>query len=848
MGAKIDILTFEGGLIDELVEPRATALNHGRGCRRLRNMISTAQGPAVTRPPSRYVAATKSHGQARLFKVVYSDALAFECEFGAGYVRFYTYSGQVTSGGAAYEVSSPYTLAQVQKLQVFNDAGTLYLCDGEHIPYRLVYSAATTWTLEAVPFTWGPFADANDTATTITPSATTGTGITLTASADTFLAGHEGTPILIGHRVGEAALNHTFTGNATSATIAVAKGADVHLVTHGTWNGLLILEKSFNSGASYETVGVWTPAEDGNFDEDLDELWDDAIYRFRMTSWASGVSCQATLTVDPHIAYGYATITEVTDAQTAVATVVETLAAATATEVWSLAAWNGEDGYPRCVGLVDNRLTFGATESNPTTLWLSYTNKYAQMRTGVNPADALIFTLTTRRGDPFLWIVGEGNAFYLGTPSAILEIAAADPTSSISLQNKPAITRRIDFGAGSVQPVRANGTLLFVDPSGARPMHKTYDWEQDLMLTPDLAFECPALPSPAVDQIAFQRGRVPVAWWRRTDGVLLGMTFEQRFRADVIGWHLHDTDGTIEAIDVCPSPTGDRLWWIAARTVGGATVRHVEISDPITLAPVRATGHRLDAYVSWTGTDWQDIEGLAVNGTTGRVTITVTGHGLSNGENIDFDDVEGMTWLNQQVLVVADAAANSFTLKTTAGGYVDGRLLGTYTGGGSVRQVENSFSGLGHLEGRSDVYAVADGMVLGPFTVSGGAITMRRWATQVYVGLASTWEIQPLRLVLPLGDGSSRGRQHRLAGIWASVYRSWECRAGRDLDHLELVRFGHTVDSPGEAPELFTGDKYLHVNGGYGTDPTIVLTSSEPLPFCLRAMMLDVEIAGTRAT
>jgi hypothetical protein len=82
--------------------------------------------------------------------------------------------------------------------------------------------------------------------------------------------------------------------------------------------------------------------------------------------------------------------------------------------------------------------------------------------------------------------------------------------------------------------------------------------------------------------------------------------------------------------------------------------------------------------------------------------------------------------------------------------------------------------------------------------------------------------------------------------VWLSVYRAWECQVGRDANHLQLLRFGETVETPNEVPELVTGDKYTHVEGGYTDDPTIVLTSSQPLPFCVRCLMLDTGIHGTR--
>jgi hypothetical protein len=858
MAAKVDILTFEAGLVDELVEPRTTALNHGRGCRRLENLLALPQGPALTCPPSRWVAATKGSGAAKFFRVIYSETYAYLVEFGDLYCRFYTNEGQVLSGAAAYEIVSPYGAAHLGNLRAYSDAGTLYLVDGTHAPYRLVYTAATSWTLEAMPFTGGPFLDENTTAGhLLTPSGTTGS-ITLTASGTGHTpfvvgaSGHVGAKWRIGHRIGETALTQTFTAAATSTTLSVSLGATWKITTDGTWNATLILEKTYDSGSTYETVAQYTPAGGVNFQDPGEETWANALYRLRVSAWTSGDGCKATLTVDPHIHYGYVTITAVATTTSATATVVDTLGGTGATSIHAEGAWSPRRGYPRVLCLFDNRLSFLSTTADPTTWWLSYANQYTRMDAGATAAHALTFTFTTGRGDPFLWARGEQNRLYVGTPAAVLEIAAADPQAALSATNKPGINRRIDFGTGAVDPIRAFGYLLMVDTSTLRPMKVSYNWEQDLLRSPPLNFAQPTLTAPGLKKVVFQRGPIPVVWWLRTDGVLLAMAFEQTEEGEIVGWSkriVAGTDAAVEDIEVLPGTGGDHLWWIVARTVNGATVRHVERCAPVALLPTRATASRLDAYVPYAGVAATTIEGLAVNATTGVVTITATAHGFDDGDNVDFQDVGGMTWLNHQTLVVADDAANSFTLKTIGGAYVDGRLLGTYTSGGTVRQVENSFSGLDHLEGES-VYAVADGAVLGPYIVASGAVTLPIYANTVALGLHVDWWLQPLRVVLPLPDGSSRGRQANVVHLWLSLYRSWGLRYGPNAARMREL----TCWTPERAraagatpiPELVTDDFLVPVDGSLTADPTILLQGHLPLPACVRALMLETGLGGTK--
>ena len=94
-----------------------------------------------------------------------------------------------SSGGVAnkvFELTTPYTTAQLFDIKFAQSADVMYITHPEHEVEKLSRTGHTSWTLTDVDFTKGPFQDANTTATTFTPSThTTGTGRTLTASATT---------------------------------------------------------------------------------------------------------------------------------------------------------------------------------------------------------------------------------------------------------------------------------------------------------------------------------------------------------------------------------------------------------------------------------------------------------------------------------------------------------------------------------------------------------------------------------------------------------------------------------------------------------------------------------------
>jgi len=99
-------------------------------------------------------------------------------------------NGQIQSGGSPYEIVSPYAEADLNDIQYAQSADVMYLFHPKYAPRKLSRTGHTAWTLTPIDFSTGTNRPAlmpdNVTTTTITPSADTGSGITLTASAALF--------------------------------------------------------------------------------------------------------------------------------------------------------------------------------------------------------------------------------------------------------------------------------------------------------------------------------------------------------------------------------------------------------------------------------------------------------------------------------------------------------------------------------------------------------------------------------------------------------------------------------------------------------------------------------------
>ena len=94
-----------------------------------------------------------------------------------------------TSGGVSnkvFEITTPYTTAQLFDLKFAQSADVMYITHPSHEVEKLSRTGHTAWTLTDVDFTNGPYLDANITTTTLNPAShTVGTGVAVVASAVT---------------------------------------------------------------------------------------------------------------------------------------------------------------------------------------------------------------------------------------------------------------------------------------------------------------------------------------------------------------------------------------------------------------------------------------------------------------------------------------------------------------------------------------------------------------------------------------------------------------------------------------------------------------------------------------
>ena len=177
---------FTAGEFSPLLEGRVDLQKYGSAVSKMDNFYVFPHGPIDKRQGTRHITTVKTQSAVtRLVPFSFNTIQSYVIEFGNLYCRFYKDESQILSGTTAYEIVSPYSTADLPELKFTQSADILYICHSDHRPQELTRTGHTSWAFSDYDYGDGPYQLVNTTATTMTPSALTGS-ITITASAATF--------------------------------------------------------------------------------------------------------------------------------------------------------------------------------------------------------------------------------------------------------------------------------------------------------------------------------------------------------------------------------------------------------------------------------------------------------------------------------------------------------------------------------------------------------------------------------------------------------------------------------------------------------------------------------------
>jgi hypothetical protein len=360
-------------------------------------------------------------------------------------------------------------------------------------------------------------------------------------------------------------------------------------------------------------------------------------------------------------------------------------------------------------------------------------------------------------------------------------------------------------------------------------------------------------------------------WAARDDGLALAFTYQREHLIE--GWTRHDTGDGDEIVDVCCIPEGEEtaVYWTVRRSGIGAGPRYYIERMATRQVPHAADGKFLDSFrfyedanadagatytLGWNGQYWL----LRALGTTpdwtygpgspdiGRV-ILLYGPG---GERV------WCTVTNILAVLPGPSYRAVCTVRTDvpAGEDANGDPLVAIEDDGSPgdlfpfdistaistwSQSTQTITDLWHLEGR-EVYAVADGYPLGPFTVEDGTITLDVPYVLVVVGLQIIADLVTLEPENPDTLPSWVDREKTIGDVVVRVQETDGLSVGLSVKSLESWSSDWMERDTFAEGFLYTGRLTVHNEAVMSPTGRIFLRQAAGLPTAILGVYPQVDV------
>jgi len=531
-------VAFSSGELDPLLARRFDYRRFQTGLARCRGFLPLPQGGFTRAPGTIHRGEALDDGILIPFQFAANDALILE--FTARKMRVWRYGSLIMADGNPYELTVPYDLAALRRLQWVQSADVIYLADGQTPIHVLSRFALDNWSIEPAVFDAGPFKVQNLRRTRrIQASAATGT-VTLTANWSYFGQGHVGCLMRL------TPVDNTSTPLWTSN------------------ESLTVGDMRRYGDRIYELVAGSNAGENPPIHHEGVSMVDNAPTKWRFISDDTGI----------------VRITQVASATSATAEVLRAIPRGCVddpTYRWSEGAWSSRSGYPGALEIFDQRLVAAASTAEPRTIWFSAVGDYSDFGDGTEADEAFGYSISgdgsvnrivnLRRGRSGLHVFALGEEYVTRAEN---RSAAIGPTNVVFETAGSA-------GSNGTRPITPDGDPIFVARDGQRVMLLSYDIQRDGSRATRLSLPAQHLGEMGFEQIAWQAMPSPCAWIRLATGDLAAMIYDPS--EEVLGWAVIPlAGGEVRSIAIVPGLSGrqDSLTMIVRRQMGGALRHHVE--------------------------------------------------------------------------------------------------------------------------------------------------------------------------------------------------------------------------------------------------------------------------------
>lgn len=527
---------------------------------------------------------------------------------------------------AIYEVTTAYAWEDLALLKYVQSADTLYLVHPNYAPRILQRTADNDWTISDYDFQNGPFR---------IPNTDDDREIFATLSAGQYYLNTEGAPsfhLFVEEMVGALfQLNYSLPAqsqylqySATTTGDAMRCGGGWRIITSGTWNGIIEVQRSDDAGATYQTIQSFNSTSDLNFnsfgDEELgtpaDPDLDNFLIRVKFTR-TSGTA-NITFVRDAFNHVGLVEMTEfVIPAQAKVAVIREVITIDTVASwggigaenlviLWAEGAWSDYRGWPQTVAFAQDRLVFGGNQAEPQTEWMTRAGDYVDFgrSSPLIDSDGITVNLLSRQINRIRSLVSFLNSVISFTGSAEFSVQGISdgPLTPTNVFTKLQGVR----GSGDVDPIVVGGNIIFISPISTAVRAMNFDLIKD-------SFDAPSISTIAdhlligysIVSMAYQQEPDSTIWMVRSDGTLISVAYLKE--EELNAWTHHDTqDGLFESLAVIPGTDADEVWCMVKR----GNLRFIERILKRTISTDPADQYFVDCGLVYDGAPVTSLSGL----------------------------------------------------------------------------------------------------------------------------------------------------------------------------------------------------------------------------------------------
>lgn len=565
---------------------------------------------------------------------------------------------------------------------------------------------------------------------TITPSATTGSGVTFTAGAPAFIPAHVGYRLIDTVSGGDGIITAYSSSTVVTCTITVP------------W-----LTTGAIAATNWELV--------------------QPIDTFRATDVGNYIK----------LLNGVGVIVAVNSTSQILAVMEKSMTETGYTQEWSIETptWSSTNGYPAVVAIYQQRLVFASILTKPQSVWMSASGIFTSLGVGADDSDAMELDITTNQANQVTWSLGLRGDLLFGTFGGENSInSAAGVLTPSTIQQ---ITR--SFNGGNLQqPVVIGYEGLYIQRSNRKIMSIRYNFLVDTYESEDLTFLAEHITAGVIKEFTYAQDPDRRIYAVLNDGTMVvGCYYKEQ---QVMGWSRYVTDGNYESVQVISTGAFNEVWVIVNRQILGQNARYVERF---------VTGDGTQPLDSFSDSSLSYYEPVTITGITNAspAVVTAPAHGFSNGDKVKILNMgtaaipaqgsnaeipaTGLYEITYQTYYVASAATNTFALHDVNGNPIDTTLLSTYISGGTVNKLVTNISGLDSLDGQV-VQVKTDFATSTNMTVSSGSIVLETPAYLVTVGLPFNMIVHTLSKEYNLGEGSEQGQQARFVRPIVRLYNS----------------------------------------------------------------------------